>query len=229
MQQIVMFNLLQICRPINEIFTQSLKKRVYGRCPVSNFKQASCAATFLDNCARQTASLPQGNGSAGAGIGASQSRERPRAWHNLSQHGYTYLCFFLFIHHQLIKIATIVKKPNPNKSSRLDQTQISKTRGYFAAFFSRLYAIYYCHQKEEKRAGNSGIFFRAQAFDGTLRKDRHCSAENETAKNEQGKEERRGQASFLQKFCDMRLQFSQIVLQIPSKSSSEVHWHIILG
>ena len=82
-----MFNLLQICRPINEIFTQSLKKRVYGRCPVSNFKQASCAATFLDNCARQTASLPQGNGSAGAGIGASQSRERPRAWHNCSKKG----------------------------------------------------------------------------------------------------------------------------------------------
>ena len=128
-----MFNLLQICRPINEIFTQSLKKRVYGRCPVSNFKQASCAATFLDNCARQTASLPQGNGSAGAGIGASQSRERPRAWHNLSQHGYTY--GFSVYSSPVNKNCHNRQKTKSKQVVSAGSNSNSKTREYFAAFF----------------------------------------------------------------------------------------------
>ena len=41
----------------------------------------------------------------------------------------------------------------------------------------------------------NGFFFRSQAFEGTLRKDRDSSAEKETLKNERGKEKGRGQAS----------------------------------
>ena len=44
-------------------------------------------------------------------------------------------------------------------------------------------------------ARNQWIFFRSQAFEGTLRKDRDSSAEKETLKNERGKEKGRGQAS----------------------------------